>query len=219
MMKLFTGPTRTVFTHPSKKRFKSGSPPNSPGAPSVPKPMTQRGMSAMDEALARVELNAHTSADAIVLAMAQEMRQVIEGRRRGAQKQRKQSEAVRQRIRATLRAFSELSSKLQKHPLGRRTVERLLEAVKEKNHRTDEATLAKDLAKVRPLIRLIQSGKTSPSLIRSILEGRIPSSSGSAPSETILEQKAGRQAVARAEARAEVRLALIGMIRRRFLGS
>ena len=69
----------------------------------------------MNEALARVEANARTPAE---LAMAKEMRRIIEGRRRGAQKPRKPSEAVTQRIAATLQAFSELSPKLQKHPRG-----------------------------------------------------------------------------------------------------
>ena len=79
---------------------------------------------AMNEALARAEADARTSDDALVLAMAQEMRRVIKGRRRGAQKPRKPSDKVTQRIAATLRAFSELSPKLQKHPRGNLTVER-----------------------------------------------------------------------------------------------
>jgi hypothetical protein len=141
---------------------------------------------AMNEALARAEADARTADDALVLAMAQEMRRVIKGRRRGAQKPRKPSDKVTQRIAATLRAFSKLSPKLQKHPLGSLTVERLLEDVKAEGYRTDEDTLAKDIAKVRPRIRLIQQGKMPP---------------GPVPSEQIrLEQEAGRRAVALAEA-------------------
>ena len=121
---------------------------------------------AMNEALARAEADTRTSDDALVLAMAQEMRRVIKGRRRGAQKPRKPSDKVTQRIEATLRAFSELSPKLQKRPLGSLTVERLLEDVKAEGYRTDEDTLAKDIAKVRPLIRLIQQGKLPPGRFR-----------------------------------------------------
>ena len=156
---------------------------------------------AMNEALARAEADARTSDDALVLAMAQEMRRVIKGRRRGAQKPRKPSDKVTQRIEATLRAFSKLSPKLQKRPLGSLTVERLLEDVKAEGYRTDEDTLAKDIAKVRPLVRLIQRGKMPP---------------GPVSSEQIrLEQEAGRRAVALAEAR----VALIKLIWRRFLGN
>ena len=156
---------------------------------------------AMNEALARVEANMRTPADARVIAM---MRRFIEGRRRGAQKPRKPSEAVTLRIAATLQAFSKLTPKLQKHHLGEQTVSQLIDAVEAQGHRTNEATLAKDLAKVRDLIGPIRQRKAPPPRIKPVPEG-----------QTLLEQEAGRRAVALAEAR----MALIGMIQRRFLGN
>jgi hypothetical protein len=167
---------------------------------------------AMNEALARAEANARTSDDATVLAMAREMRRIIEGRRRGAQKPRKPSEKVTQRIKATLQAFSELSSKLQKYPRGNQAVEQLLKAVSAMGHQTNEDTLAKDIARVRPLIRLIQQGKALPFLTKPTQEGRILPPAPPPSEQTRLEQEVGRRAVALAEART----ALIGLIQRRF---
>ena len=82
-------------------------------------------------------------------------------------------------------------------------------------HRTNGDTLAKDLAKVRHLIGLIQQGKALPSLSKPIPERRMPSRGAALSERTLLEQEAGRRAVALAEAR----MALIGLIQRRFLGN
>ena len=153
--------------------------------------------------------NARTPAE---LAMAKEMRRIIEGRRRGAQKPRKPSEAVRRGY-GDAAGFLELSPNLQKHPRGTLTVEQLLKTVRAMGHRPGD-TLAKDLAKVRHLIGLIQQGKALPSLSKPIPERRMPSRGAALSERTLLEQEAGRRAVALAEAR----MALIGLIQRRFLG-
>jgi hypothetical protein len=110
----------------------------------------------------------------------------IKARRRGALKT---SEAVTRRLEALFQAYRELPSALQQHPTARETVARLRVAVSKKvGGALTEDTVRHDMKQIRPLMRLVQTGKWG-----------LPSTP-ELEERTRQEQEAGRRAVARAEA-------------------
>jgi hypothetical protein len=104
----------------------------------------------------------------VIIELAREGARLIKAHRRGAQKPRKKSNAVTQRLEAFLQAFRELPPKFQRYPTGQKTIERLRNAVIEKLRLPDnddvlpEATIILCIRELRPLIRLVQRGKMPP---------------------------------------------------------
>ena len=84
-----------------------------------------------------------------------------------AQSPRKSSGWITRRLNALLQVFRELPSELQQHPTGQRTIERLRDVLIERLGLRDddnvlsEDTIRKDIAQVRPLIRLVQRGQNA----------------------------------------------------------
>jgi hypothetical protein len=104
----------------------------------------------------------------IAIELAREGARLTKAHRRGAQKPRKKSEAVKRRMEALFQAFWELPPKFQRYPTGQKTIERLRKAVIQKLSLPDnddvlsEDTIIHCIRELRPLIRLVQKGKIPP---------------------------------------------------------
>jgi hypothetical protein len=89
----------------------------------------------------------------------------IKSVRRGARKERENSESVTRRLEALLQAYRELPPRQQTHPTGATTLRVLREAVIRKLGLTDsddafsEDNISKSMQAMRPIIRLIKEGK------------------------------------------------------------
>jgi hypothetical protein len=126
----------------------------------------------------------------IIVELARECARLTKAHRRGAQKTRKTSKTVTKRLEALIQAFRELSPKLQAHPTGVPTIERLRKAIIQKLGLLDnddvlsEDTIRQDIRQVRLLLRLVQKGQMPP-------PGR-PRSKPELPERTRREMEAGR---------------------------
>jgi hypothetical protein len=100
----------------------------------------------------------------IIIDLAREGARLTKAHRRGAQKAQKTSTAVTERLEALIQAFRELSPKLQAHPTGQPTIERLRKAIMQKQslRALSEDTVRQDIRQVRPLLRLVQKGIIPP---------------------------------------------------------
>jgi hypothetical protein len=131
-------------------------------------PYTDRQIDAALERWDRGKLSSSDPEFGIILELAREGARHIKARRRGAQKDRKQSEAVTRRLEALIQAYRELSPKLQAQPTGQTTIERLRAAVIRKLDLPDnddvlsEDTVRRDIRLVRPIIRLVERGIIPP---------------------------------------------------------
>jgi hypothetical protein len=68
------------------------------------------------------------------------------------------------RVEVLLQAFRELPPMFQQSPTGQQTVERLRKAVMQRLglRALSEETIRRDIREIRPLIRLVQTGKMPP---------------------------------------------------------
>jgi hypothetical protein len=135
---------------------------------------------------------------AIVIELARHGARMIKGNRQGARKDRKTSTEVTKRLQYLIQSYSELSPKLQAHPTGQPTMERLRKSVIQKLGIADsdealpEDVIKKDILMVRPILRLIQHGIIP-------LPGKREGEQGRSE-KTRLEMEAGRAALRRATA-------------------
>jgi hypothetical protein len=138
--------------------------------PPKPKPEAQPGFphseAEIDQALRRLEKGTMQISDPdfdVIRHLAEVGAQHMKAVRTGAQKPRKKSDEVTQRLRALLSSYQGLSPKLQNHPTGTTTVRALRRSiVKKLGLRDDEVTedmILSDMRQVRPLMRLIGAGK------------------------------------------------------------
>jgi len=155
----------------------------------------------MDAALSWLEANVDRSNpdSMIALEIFREGARVIKDRRRGAQKR---SEAVTRRLEALLQAFRELSPKFQQHPTGKKTIERLRDAVIKKRglRALKEDTILKDIQQIPLLLRLVKEKIIPP-------PGQ-PRSTPELEERTRLEQEGGRRTAARLAANPDLLRAL-----------
>jgi hypothetical protein len=104
----------------------------------------------------------------IIMALAREGAEHIRNRRAGAQKPRKTSAKVTQRVNAILKTYLGLSPNLQKHPTGTMTISRLREgAIRElglpdNDKAISEDTVRHDVKELGPIIRLVRQGIIQP---------------------------------------------------------
>jgi hypothetical protein len=156
----------------------------------------------MDAALAwgKANLDPSDPDSMALLIMAREWGRLIKARRRGAQKL---SEARTRRLDALFQTYQKLPPKLQRHPTGTLTLERLRQAIMQKlSLKTlTDATLLKDIQQIPLLLQAVRKLSDQPARKTALSE------------QTLLEMEAGKRAVALAEARRIV----LGGIRNLFL--
>ena len=134
----------------------------------------------------------------MIIDLAREGARHIKARRRGAQRPRKASGKIIQRINALLEAYIGLSPKLQATPTGARTVAALRKSVikklglRDNDDAISEDTIIKDVPQLGGLFKLVREGV----IPRSGKLARQPNISD----KTRQEMKAGAKAVARGEA-------------------
>ena len=124
----------------------------------------------INAALAWLEANVNSSNpdSTVALEIFRQGERIIKARRRGAQKPRKASTLVTQRLEALFQAFRELPPKFRQHPTGVKTIERLRKATLQKLGLPDkdsvlsEDTIRQDIRQLRPLLRVVQEGRMPP---------------------------------------------------------
>jgi hypothetical protein len=165
-----------------------------PAPPPTRRPRFQRKVPLTDAEIEPALERVDQIGDPVICELAREGARSIQVRRRGAQLPRKNSDHVTRRLKAFLQAYGELSSNLQKHPTGRMTLCALRERVlsilgfQDKDDVISEEIIKKDIAQVRPLLRLIQRGLIPP-LGKPIIKNH---------TETRREIEAGKRAAAKA---------------------
>jgi hypothetical protein len=166
-VRLAAGRTEDLIAGKQPRRVEVKAPSAKSGSVSkIPYPDAQ--IDAVLERWDQGNLNASDPDFGIIIELAREGARLIKAHRRGAQKTRKPSRAVTERLEALIQAFRELSPKLQAHPTGQPTIERLRNLVIQKlglpnNDRAlPEDTVRQDIRQVRPLLRLVQKGIIPP---------------------------------------------------------
>ena len=100
----------------------------------------------------------------IIMALAMEGAKIVKGRRAGGARLRKTSGKVTQRLEALIEVYRSCPPKLQAHPMGNKTIERLRKGIiaklglRDEDHVLSEDTIKSDVRLVRPLLRLVQKG-------------------------------------------------------------
>jgi hypothetical protein len=171
-----------------------------PGGKVRSKTRSKRGIpysdTQMDEVLERWDrgtLNVNDPDFSIIIELAREGARLTKAHRSGAQKDRKKSTEVTRRMKALIQAYRELNPRLQKHPTGQPTIERLRKAIIRKlglpndDKELSEDTIRQDIRQVRPHLRLIEKGHI-PATGKPIRQGL--------SEKTLREMKAGQAAVA-----------------------